>query len=76
MFSRQSPPATRPMLRPGPRWRVYSTSVLTADPGDSVVDLTRQLVAFDSVNPGLVPGAAGEGPIAQFVADRLSGSTP
>jgi acetylornithine deacetylase len=40
----------------------------------AVVDLTRQLVAFDSVNPGLVPGAVGEGPIAQFVADRLSGS--
>jgi acetylornithine deacetylase len=48
--------------------------VLTADPADAVVDLTRQLVAFDSVNPGLVPGAAGEGPIAQFAADRLSGS--
>ena len=38
------------------------------------VDLTRRLVAFDSVNPVLVPGAMGEGPIAQFVADRLSGS--
>jgi acetylornithine deacetylase len=46
----------------------------TADPAAAVVDLTRQLVAFDSVNPGLVPGAAGEGLIAQFVADRLSGS--
>lgn len=48
--------------------------MLTADPADAVVDLTRQLVAFDSVNPGLVPGAAGEGPVAQFVADRLAGS--
>jgi acetylornithine deacetylase len=48
--------------------------VLTADPGDAVVELTRHLVAFDSVNPGLVPAAAGEGPVAQFVADRLSGS--
>jgi acetylornithine deacetylase len=48
--------------------------VLTADLADAVVDLTRQLVAFDSVNPGLVQGAVGEGPIAQFVADRLSGS--
>ncbi len=48
--------------------------MLTADRSDAVVDLTRQLVAFDSVNPGLVPGAAGEGPVAQFVADRLSGS--
>jgi acetylornithine deacetylase len=51
-----------------------STKVLTAGFADAVVDLTRQLVAFDSVNPGLVPGAVGEGPIAQFVADRLSGS--
>jgi acetylornithine deacetylase len=48
--------------------------VLTAGFAGAVVDLTRQLVAFDSVNPGLVPGAMGEGPIAQFVADRLSGS--
>jgi acetylornithine deacetylase len=45
-----------------------------ADPSDAVVDLTRQLVAFDSVNPGLVPGAVGEGPVARFLADRLSGS--
>jgi acetylornithine deacetylase len=48
--------------------------VLTAGFAGAVVDLTRQLVAFDSVNPGLVPGAVGEGPVAQFVADRLSGS--
>jgi acetylornithine deacetylase len=54
--------------------RVDSTNVLTADPADAVVDLTRRLVAFDSVNPGLVPGAVGEGPAARFVADRLSGS--
>jgi acetylornithine deacetylase len=48
--------------------------VLTADPADAVVDLTRRLVGFDSVNPGLVPGAVGEGPVERFVADRLSGS--
>ncbi len=54
--------------------RVDSTNVLTADPADAVVDLTGRLVAFDSVNPGLVPGAVGEGPAARFVADRLSGS--
>ena len=48
--------------------------MLTADPAGAVVELTRQLVALDSVNPGLVPGAAGEGPIAEFVAGRLSGS--
>src|SRR5579863_8585838 len=46
----------------------------SSGPADAVVDLARQLVAFDSVNPGLVPGAVGEGPVAQFVADRLSGS--
>jgi acetylornithine deacetylase len=76
------------MARPGgfgrrgvdPTWRsrswqcAYSAKVLTADLADAVVDLTRQLVAFDSVNPGLVQGAVGEGPIAQFVAERLSGS--
>lgn len=56
------------------RRRVYSARVATADPGGAVVDLTRRLVAFDSVNPGLVPGAAGERPIAEFLADRLAGS--
>jgi acetylornithine deacetylase len=38
---------------------------------DSVVKLLRDLVAIDSVNPSLVPGAAGEGPIAAAVADHL-----
>jgi acetylornithine deacetylase/succinyl-diaminopimelate desuccinylase-like protein len=52
----------------------YSSKVLTADLADAVVVLTWQLVGFDSVNPGLVQGAVGEGPIAQFVADGLSGS--
>ena len=32
------------------------------------VELLRQLVAIDSVNPDLVPGGAGEGNIAHFVA--------
>jgi acetylornithine deacetylase len=48
--------------------------VLTADPGGAAEDLTKRLVGFDSVNPGLVPGAAGERPIAEFLADRLAGS--
>jgi acetylornithine deacetylase len=49
-----------------------------------VVELTRALVAIDSVNPSLVPGAAGEGEAADFVAgwgrdaglevDRLEGT--
>jgi len=32
--------------------------VLIADPADAVVGLTRQLIAFDSVNPRLVPAGA------------------
>ena len=34
-----------------------------------VRELVAQLVSIDSVNPGLVNGAPGEGPIAAFVAD-------
>jgi acetylornithine deacetylase len=34
-----------------------------------LVELTSRLVAIDSVNPALVPGGAGEGEIARFVAD-------
>lgn len=34
-------------------------------------ELLRQLVAIDSVNPDLVPGGAGEGNIARFVAQWL-----
>jgi acetylornithine deacetylase len=36
---------------------------------DDVVELLSALVAIDSVNPSLVPGGAGEGEIAAFVAD-------
>jgi acetylornithine deacetylase len=35
-------------------------------------DLLARLVAIDSVNPALVPGAAGEGEIAAFVAGWLA----
>jgi acetylornithine deacetylase len=38
---------------------------------DPVVQLLRKLVAIDSVNPSLVPGAAGEGAIALAIADHL-----
>ncbi len=34
-----------------------------------VVELTSALVAIDSVNPDLEPGAAGESEVAAFVAD-------
>ncbi|MDQ2716532.1 MAG: ArgE/DapE family deacylase [Chloroflexota bacterium] len=36
-----------------------------------VAELLRQLVAIDSINPDLVPGGAGEGQIARFVAGWL-----
>jgi acetylornithine deacetylase/succinyl-diaminopimelate desuccinylase-like protein len=36
---------------------------------DEVIELLEQLVAIDSVNTSLVPGAAGEAAIAEFVAD-------
>jgi acetylornithine deacetylase len=36
-----------------------------------LAELTRQLVAIDSVNPELIPGAAGEAEIARFVAEWL-----
>ena len=39
---------------------------------DQVAELTGQLVAIDSINPDLVPGARGEGALALFVAGWLS----
>jgi acetylornithine deacetylase len=39
---------------------------------DELVELASRLVAIDSVNPDLVPGGAGEGEIAQFIAGWLS----
>src|SRR5258707_7141281 len=36
-----------------------------------IVELLRQLVAIDSINPDLVPGGAGEENIARFVAAWL-----
>ncbi|HET9920604.1 MAG TPA: M20/M25/M40 family metallo-hydrolase, partial [Ktedonobacteraceae bacterium] len=36
-----------------------------------IIELLRQLVAIDSINPDLVPGGAGEGEIARFVANWL-----
>jgi acetylornithine deacetylase len=38
---------------------------------DPCVRLLRELVAIDSVNPSLVPGAAGEGQIAGAIAEHL-----
>ncbi|MEO8519819.1 MAG: M20/M25/M40 family metallo-hydrolase [Acidobacteriota bacterium] len=39
---------------------------------DPCIALLRDLVATDSVNPSLVPGAAGEGAIAAVIAARLA----
>jgi acetylornithine deacetylase len=39
---------------------------------DKITHLLADLVAIDSINPDLVPGGAGEGAIAQFIADWLA----
>lgn len=41
------------------------------DVGDAAADLTAALVAIDSVNPGLVPGGAGEPAIVEHLRARL-----
>ena len=38
---------------------------------DRAIQLLRELVAIDSVNPSLVPGAAGEGAVADAIAAEL-----
>ncbi len=38
---------------------------------DVLEQLLADLVAIDSINPDLVPGAAGEGQVARFIADWL-----
>ena len=43
-----------------------------AEIGDRAVELLRELVSIDSVNPGLVDGAAGESAIVAFLQHRLS----
>ena len=40
-------------------------------PADPCISLLRDLVAIDSVNPSLVPGARGEGEIARAVAAHM-----
>jgi acetylornithine deacetylase len=40
---------------------------------DPCIALLRELVAIDSVNPSLVPGAAGEGRIAEAIAAHMRG---
>ena len=42
-----------------------------SDVAEAAVALTAELVAIDSVNPGLVPGAAGEDEIVEYLRARL-----
>jgi len=46
-------------------------SVEGDDPMEEITRLLERLVAIDSINPDLVPGSAGEGEIARFVAGWL-----
>lgn len=55
------------MTTPTPSTAPTTVPPLAADP----LELLRQLVRIDSVNPDLVPGAAGESAIADFVGDWL-----
>lgn len=41
--------------------------------GEDAVALAAELVAIDSVNPGLVPGAAGEAAVVEHLRRRLAG---
>jgi acetylornithine deacetylase len=40
---------------------------------DNVLKLLKQLIAVDSVNPSLVPGAAGEAAVARAIAEAMRG---
>jgi acetylornithine deacetylase len=44
------------------------------DVGTAAVDLLAELVGIDSVNPGLVPGAAGEARVVEHLRARLAGA--
>jgi len=41
--------------------------------GGEVIELLKELVKYDSVNPSLVPGAKGESEIAEFLAEWMRG---
>lgn len=45
---------------------------MTSDLGAAAFDLLAELVGIDSVNPGLVPGAAGESRIVERLGARLA----
>ncbi|MGH2859574.1 MAG: M20/M25/M40 family metallo-hydrolase [Solirubrobacteraceae bacterium] len=52
--------------------KAYSVYQIPERARHPTVALTCELVAADSTNPELVPGGAGEGAVAQIIADRLS----
>ncbi len=49
-----------------------TTDTGAARTNDEATELLAQLVSIDSVNPGLVPGAAGEEEIASFIVSWLA----
>lgn len=53
---------------------MQSESMRADDAASEAVDLLSELVAVDSVNPGLVPGAAGEEQIVALLSARLERS--
>ena len=40
---------------------------------DNALELLKQLIAVDSINPSLVPGAAGEAAVARTIAEAMRG---
>lgn len=53
------------------QWMAMHMKRKAANVMSETTELVRQLVAINSVNPDLVPGGAGEGEIARFVASWL-----
>ena len=61
-------------LRTTPAPGASGPHLTDADLGTDAVALTAELVRIDSVNPGLVPGAAGEATIVTRLRERLQHS--
>lgn len=61
-------------LRTTPAAGALDPHYTDADLGTDAVALTAELVRIDSVNPGLVPGAAGEATIVTRLRERLQHS--
>src|SRR5215217_1536867 len=61
------------MRRCTPSMSTPRSSAEVASAGDQAVGLASELVALDTVNPALVPGARGERPAVELLAARLGG---